>query len=66
VSLPDGEVVHLESARLAGRYLTSVPALERFIARQTRSLEPAPQVRTASQRQRASERAEKELEKIGI
>jgi hypothetical protein len=66
VSLPSGEIVRLEAARLAGRYITSIPALERFIARQTRSLEPAPRLRTAGQRQRASERVEKELEKIGI
>ncbi|HZV05240.1 MAG TPA: hypothetical protein VE999_09180 [Gemmataceae bacterium] len=67
VRLANGAVVRLEAARLAGRYLTSTPALERFLARQTlgRASEPA-RLRTAVQRQRASERAQRELQKLGI
>jgi hypothetical protein len=69
VRLPDGYVVRLECARVSGRWLTSEPALERFIAAQT----PTPDVassptmpRTPAARRRDSERAAAELEKVGI
>jgi hypothetical protein len=68
VRLPSGEVVRLEAARLAGRWLTSGPALERFLARQTPVMDTAPTAapRTPTQRRRASKRAERELERLHI
>ena len=68
VRLPDGSRVRLEAVRLGGRWLTSGPAIERFIARQTPNLndDPSPTPRTARQRQRAAEAAGKELERMGI
>jgi hypothetical protein len=65
--VPGGRVVRLEAARLAGRWLTSAPALARYAAAQTPAVEtetPAP--RTPAQRRRASERAARELERVGI
>src|SRR5262245_56351012 len=68
VRLPDGSRVRLEAVRLGGRWLTSSPAIERFIARQTPNLnaDPSPTPRTARQRQRVAEAAGKELEQMGI
>jgi hypothetical protein len=66
--LPDGAIVKLEAARLAGRWLTSTPAIERFLARQTPQgkAESMPAPRTPTQSRKASERAAKELEALGI
>jgi hypothetical protein len=65
---PDGTVVRLEGVRVGGRWLTSVEALARFAERLTPRREgvgePAP--RTPTQRRRAAERAERELERLGI
>jgi hypothetical protein len=67
ITLPNGTVVHLEGARLAGRWLTSEPAIERFLAGQTPDADPAPStIRTPTQRRKASERAARELDRIGI
>jgi hypothetical protein len=68
VRLPDGSRVRLEAVRLGGRWLTSAPAIERFIVRQTPSLETtsAPMPRTPRQRAKAAERAGRELDRIGI
>jgi len=68
VRLPDGTIVRLEAARLSGRWLTSEPAIERFLAAQTPHIDlPAPTApRTPTARQRASERAAAELSRIGI
>jgi len=68
VRLPDGSRVKLEAIRLAGRWLTSVEAIERFIAAQTPALhsDSAPRPRTTTQRQRAAARAGKKLEAMGI
>jgi hypothetical protein len=68
VKLPGDEVVKLECVRVSGRWLTSVEAISRFVARQT----PAPESdapampRTPGRRQRAADRASAELEKLGI
>jgi len=66
--LPDGSVVRLEAAKVAGRWLTSEPALARFVARQTPATEGEPREtpRTPAQRSRANERAAKQLEALGI
>jgi len=64
-----GQRVRLEAVRVGDRWMTSRPALERFIERLTprfEDSEPAPAPRTMTQRQRAAERAAKELEAAGI
>jgi hypothetical protein len=68
VRLRDGRVIRLEGARVAGRWLTSEPALARFIAAQTPApgSTPAQAPRTPAARQRASDRAAKQLDVIGI
>jgi hypothetical protein len=65
---PEGEVVRLEAVRIGGRWMTSREALQRFAERLTARLdapEPVPP-RTPTQRRRASERAARELGRIGI
>lgn len=68
VRLPDGSVVRLEAARLSGRWLTSEPAIERFIAAQTPAIDtPAPMTpRTPTRRHRDAAAAARELEKLGL
>ncbi len=71
VKLPSGAVVRLEGVRLGGRWLTSKEALQRFAEAQTPNLDsdrrPAGAAgRRAGVRQRASERAERQLEEAGI
>jgi hypothetical protein len=68
VCLPSGEVVRLEAARLAGKWLTSTPALERFLAAQTPQMDTsaAPTPRSPARRKKASERAAAELARLGI
>jgi hypothetical protein len=60
--------VKLEALRLGGRWVTSREALQRFAERLTPDLEatPRPVPRSPARRRRASERAAKELERIGI
>jgi hypothetical protein len=64
----DGDRIRLEAVRIGGRWCTSAEALQRFLA--TLSAAPAgpagPAPRTAGQRQRAAERAGRELDKLGI
>lgn len=68
VRLPNGELLRLEGMRLAGRWLTSEQALDRFLAAQdlecnpNLQLIPAAPMRTATQRRRASERAAREID----
>jgi hypothetical protein len=68
VRLPDGSRLRLEAVRLGGRWLTSGPAIERFIARQTPSLAniPEPVTRDDRERERAAERAGRDLEQMGL
>jgi hypothetical protein len=66
--LQGADGVRLEGVRLGGRWMTSRQALQRFADRLTPDLE-TPQrnpPRSPTQRQRASERAERELAKLGI
>jgi hypothetical protein len=65
---PDGRRVKLEAARLAGKWVTTPGAIRRFVAAQTPRLdpEPAPDHRSPGKRQRAAERAAKELERLGL
>ena len=65
----DGRRVHLETIRIANRHVTSEEAVTRFIeAMQPGNVDQPPiaDIRTARQRQRASERAARELERRGI
>jgi hypothetical protein len=66
---PSGERVRLEAVRLGGRWLTSREALRRFVELLTPDLDAGPAVttpRTPGQRRRASERAERELARLGM
>jgi len=65
---PDGKRVRLEAARVGGRWLTSVAALERFAIAQTPRFddEELPTSRTAATRLRASTKAAAELENLGV
>jgi hypothetical protein len=65
---PDGQRVRLEALRVGGRWVSSWAALQRFAERTTPNLdgETAKAPRSASKRQRASERAGKQLERLGI
>lgn len=77
VRIPGGRL-KLEAVRLAGRWLTSVEALNRFLATQDTVCRPEGQEppdrpvashlspRTPEQRKRDSERASRELQKAGI
>jgi Protein of unknown function (DUF1580) len=64
---PNGNRVQLEAIRCGGSWRSSLAAVERFFA----ALTPVNNVdqiapRTTGQRQRASERAAKELEAMGV
>lgn len=60
-------IVRLECVRVSGRWLTSEEAISRFVARQTPAAEQTmARSRTLGQRRRASERAARELDRIGI
>lgn len=65
---PAGEIVRLQGIRIGGRWMTSREALQRFAEALTPRLDaPSPPTpRTPTARQRASERAARELEKMGI
>jgi hypothetical protein len=65
--LPDGRTVRLETYRLAGRLMTSKPALLRFIAAQNEApSDPptAPPNPTPKQRRHAAEDASKRMKAI--
>jgi hypothetical protein len=65
---PAGEVIHLEAVRIGNRWMTSREALQRFAERLTPAMETTalPTPRTPVARQRASEKAAQELDRIGI
>jgi hypothetical protein len=67
--LSGGRTVRLEAIRVGGQWVTSWPAVQRYLAEQQRPVEaagpaPAP-VRSAGQRRRAGEAAASELERMG-
>ncbi|OAI41453.1 hypothetical protein AYO40_03080 [Planctomycetaceae bacterium SCGC AG-212-D15] len=67
VKTPGGEVVRLEAIRMGGRWLTSKQALQRFAERQTPEREGQQTIpRSPTSRQRAVERANRQLESLGI
>jgi hypothetical protein len=64
----DGQLVRLEALRLGSRWVTSKEAIQRWAERLTpavddKPLSPPP---TLKQRRKAAERAEKELERLGV
>jgi hypothetical protein len=65
---PDGTVVKLDAVRLGNRWMTSRQAIQRFALALTprQNTEPALAPRSPGRRQRAHERAAKELESAGI
>ncbi len=72
VRLPNGEIIRLEGARLGGRWITSVEAVQRFMERLTAGTLPdstiakAAVIRTTRQRQRELERVDDELAQAGF
>ena len=69
IRLPDGRVVRLETCRVAGRFLSSAAAVERFVTAQNQPLDPTPlpsPARSATKRQRADASAAELLERVGI
>ena len=65
---PDGEKVKLRAGRCGGKWFTSQEALREFIEALTPCVEGVEALppRTLKQRRRASERAARELERMGI
>jgi hypothetical protein len=65
---PGGGRVRLEAARLAGRWVSTQQAVQRFLAAQNPDPDtrPAEAPRSLSARRRASDRAGEELDRIGI
>jgi hypothetical protein len=63
---PGGERILLEGFRLCGGWVTSVEALERYAERLTPVNQAAPAGRTPVARRRALERADAELDKLGV
>lgn len=65
---PDGQRVRLDGARLPAGWVTTRAAISRFTAALTPHLAdgPPPAIRSPGARMRASERAARELERIGI
>jgi hypothetical protein len=68
IRTPGGGRVKLEAARLGKRYLTTKPAVKRFLAAQAAEAAPAagPAPRPPAGRKRASDHAADELTKLGI
>src|SRR5262249_31309444 len=64
----DGQRVRLRAARLGGRWITSIEALQEFCESTTPKLgdDVITPLRTPDKRMRASQRAAKQLEKVGI
>jgi hypothetical protein len=66
---PGGKRIRLEACRISGKWVTTPGALRRFVEAQTPELagaEPAAEPRTPRQRRKAAERADKDLERLGI
>lgn len=65
---PDGQRVRLEALRVGGRWVSSWPALQRFALAITPDLDEGPSKtpRSASKRQKASERAARDLARLHI
>ncbi|HET6576312.1 MAG TPA: DUF1580 domain-containing protein [Fimbriiglobus sp.] len=64
--LKGGRTVRLEAVRSGGQWLTSWPAVRRYLAAQTEAAAPPAAGRTPTQRRRDAEDAERELERAGV
>ena len=64
---PDGQKVYLEHYRQGQKLVTSWPAVDRFLVALQRSdsTDPPPAPRSPTQRDRAAERADRELAEAG-
>src|SRR5262249_27113213 len=63
---PDGQLIRLQGVRIGSRWLTSREAIQRFAEALTPEIAtPAPS-RTRRQRRREAQKAEQELERMGI
>jgi hypothetical protein len=64
---PDGQIVKLEALRLGGRWITSREALQRFAEALTPpTTDNSVSTRTPKHCRRAADRAEQQLERLGI
>ena len=65
---PSGQIIRLDGIRIGGRWMTSREAIQRFANALTPNLDVTPPLtpRTPTQRQKAADRAARELEGIGI
>jgi hypothetical protein len=65
---PDGQRVRLQAARIGGRWITSVEALERFIHALTPAAKSADTPRQPTSRQQASRQqaVDRQLDALGI
>lgn len=61
LKVPRGGRVKLEAMRSGGKWFTSREAISRFLASQNEGPEPRARIRTPTERQAASEAAEREL-----
>jgi hypothetical protein len=72
IQLAKGEVIRLEGARLGGRWITSVEAVQRFMDRLTAgaladsSETSASTIHTTKQRRRELDRVQRELAEAGF
>ena len=67
IKSPDGSRVRLEAVRLGGKWVTTRPAVQRFVEKLTPALDRGrPSGRSSAARQRATDRAESALSKAGI
>lgn len=65
VRAADGSRVRLEAVRIGGRWVTSEPAVDRFIRRLSAVPDLAPGPRSPAERNRAADAADKELAAMG-
>jgi hypothetical protein len=64
---PSGERVRLEAGKLGGKWVSSWPALQRFLLARTPDLDDEPAtLRSPAKQMKAATRAGKALEKIGF
>lgn len=68
VTLPDGSVIRLEAVRIAGRLMTSRPAIVRFLTAQQIIPDSSPSTtpRSPTACSRAAAAAAKQLDELGI
>jgi len=62
----DGQIVKLEGLRIGGRWVTSREAIQRYAEALTPQTAAPSRSRTACQHRREAQKAEQELERMGI